>query len=138
MNNIDNLRKYINVINFVIRKIENDNDVNDEIVKTVCLNVNQNIDTIKNILSKKNLDDESSIDSTENNNEHLNDTDSNMSSENNANESDDENFESVGNESDDESSESPEIDNKEEIIYYQKYPNQKRKLEIFNKSIFIF
>ena len=33
MNDIDNLKIYINIINYVIKKIENNNDIIDDIVK---------------------------------------------------------------------------------------------------------
>ena len=118
MNDIDNLKKYINIINYVIKKIENNvSNANDEIVKIVCLNVNENIDKIKNILSKKNLEDNSD-DSDESTKNNINDSDSDCESIEDKNHNCDK--------------------NKEDIIYYQKYPIQKKKLEIFNKSIFIF
>lgn len=123
MDDIDNLKKYINIINYVIKKIENSNDINDEIIKTVCLNVNENIGKIKNILAKKNLEkdiDDSDDGSIENN------------IDDNINDSDSETIEDESHCGKDVSEE------KGDIIYYQKFPNQKRKLEIFNKTIFIF
>ena len=139
MDDIDNLKKYINIINYVIKKIENNNDINDEIIKTVCLNVNENIGKIKNILAKKNLEkdiDDSDDGSTENNiDDNINDSDD-VSTENNIDDNiNDSDGESIEDESNCGKGNSEE---KEDIIYYQKFPNQKRKLEIFNKTIFIF
>jgi hypothetical protein len=133
MNDIDNLKKYINIINYVIKKIENDNDINDEIVKIVCLNISENIDKIKNILSKRNLDDDSDA-SDESTNNNICDTDN--SDGESIDEKDDEDDEK--DEKDDDNNEKDNDEKEESIIYYQKYPNQRRKLEIFNKTIFIF
>jgi hypothetical protein len=135
MNDIDNLKKYINIINYVIKKIENDNDINDDIVKTVCLNVSENIDKIKNILSKRNLEDDSdsSDESTNNNICDMDDSDGESIEDEEKVKDDDE-----GNEEDNDDDEDDDTNEKESIIYYQKYPNQRRKLEIFNKTIFIF
>jgi len=138
MNDINNLKKYVNIIKYVIKKIENENDINDDIVKTVCLNVSENIDKIKNILSKRNQEDnsDSSDESTNNNICDIDDSDGESIEE-----KDDDNTKDDEDDKDDEDGDTNnEEDNneKESIIYYQKYPNQRRKLEIFNKTIFIF
>jgi hypothetical protein len=128
MDDIDNLKKYINIINYVIKKIENNNDINDEIIKTVCLNVNENICKIKNILAKKNL--EKDIDDSDNESTDDGSTENNIYD--NINDSDGQSIE------DEFHCEKDDDEGKGDIIYYQKFPNQKRKLEIFNKTIFIF
>lgn len=139
MNDIDNLKKYINIINYVIKKIENDNDINDEIVKIVCLNISENIDKIKNILSKRNLDDDSDA-SDESTNNNICDTDNSDGESIDDDEKEKDDDEKDDNEKDNDYNEKDNDNNEKEesIIYYQKYPNQRRKLEIFNKTIFIF
>ena len=137
MNDINNLKKYINIIKYVIKNIENDNDINDDIVKTVCLNVSENIDKIKNILLKRNLDDDSVV-SDESTNNNICDTDDDEEKDNDEEEKDNDEEEKDNDEEEKDNDEEEKDNDEESIIYYQKYPNQKRKLEIFNKTIFIF
>ena len=116
-NDFNNLNTYIELIKYTMNKIKNNES--DHITKSVISSVNKNIDEIKKLYSNNNNNkDDSDNESTKNN-----DTDSLSSND----------IDFIDPEPEEEKS-----DEEEQMIYYKAHPNQIKKLEKFNNSIYLY
>ncbi len=122
-NTVNNLNTYIELIKYTLNKIKSNQS--DFISTSVIESVNKNISEIKKMYSQNNTQNEidGDDDSTKNN-----DTDSISSND----------VDFIDPEPKDSSCDDSSDEEETTMIYYKKHPSQIKKLEKFNRSIYLY